>query len=252
MLKGLITAVRTLTIIPVPGQDTERFSSALYWFAPVGLLLGSILFLISWLIGLLDAPAWHEGTAILILGTGIFLTRGFHLDGLADFADAFWGGYDREKTLAIMKDSFIGTFAVVSLVLVLLAKWVVLIRLLETDKAIWIIAAFIISRTVLVELTACMPYAREDGTAAAFVRGSGIKHRLVALVFASTILYFIFNIAGLILMVIGLIFCRLFGLWCLKRVGGITGDLLGTSCELTETLICYLAIFYEIGFSAYF
>ncbi len=252
MRKGLITAIRTLTIIPVPGQDTENFSSTLYWFVPVGLLLGSILFLISWVIGLLNVPAWHEGTAVLILIAGIFLTRGFHLDGLADFADGFWGGYDREKTLAIMKDSFLGTFAVVSIVLVLLAKWVVLVRLLEANKAIWIIAAFIISRAGMVELSACLPYARETGTAASFVKGAGFKHRIVTLALASALLYPLFNIAGLVLMVIGLLFCRLFGLWCLKRVGGITGDLLGTSCELSETLVCFLAVFYEVGFSAYF
>ncbi|MBU3917678.1 adenosylcobinamide-GDP ribazoletransferase [bacterium] len=252
MLNGLITAIRTLTILPIPGQDTDDFPSTLYWFVPVGLLLGSILYLISWLIGLMEGPAWHEGTAVLILVVGIFLTRGFHLDGLADFADGFWGGYDREKTLAIMKDSFIGTFAVVALVLILLAKWVVLVRLLETNQTIWIVAAFVTSRTVLVELTACMPYARENGTAALFVRGSGVKHRLVALVSASALLYLIFDIAGLILLMIGLIFSRLFGLWCLKRVGGITGDLLGTSCELTETLVYFLAVIYEIGFSSYF
>ncbi len=246
MLNGLITAVRTLSIFPVPGKDAEHFCSAFYWFTCVGALLGSILYLTTWGMRFISGADWAEGMAFLILILGVLLTRGFHLDGLADFADGFWGGHSRDRTLAIMKDSLLGTFGVTALILLLLGKWIALVRLLELNRAYWIIPAFVVSRTLLVELSVCLPYARKSGTAGAFMQNAGQRHRAVAFLVALVILIPLYNIKGLIVLVMGWIFSRIFGLWCLKRVGGITGDLLGACCEISETLVLFLAVSYEM------
>lgn len=242
-MKGLITAIRTLTILPLPFKGSSIFSTALYWFVWVGAMLGGIVYLMVLGISQIDRFNWHQGTAVLVIGLGIFLTRGFHLDGLADFADAFWGAYDREKTLAIMKDSFLGTFGVIALIVILFAKWVAIVRLLELNAGIWIMGAYIVSRFLMVEMIVCFPYARESGTAGPFFVGSGFRHRLVAFLSATLMLFFLFSYQGLILLIIGWIFCRLLGLWCLKRVGGITGDILGTCGEVSETLVLISAVY---------
>ncbi len=244
MLKNLVTAFRTLSILPVPGKNRQNYSSSLYGFVFVGLTLGLILFAEAYGLHYILGKQWSEGSSFLILMTGVFLTRGLHLDGLADFADGFWGGYDRERTLDIMKDSNLGTFGVVALVIVLLAKWIALVRLFELSECVWIISAYVISRAMMVELIVCLPYTRKEGTAAPFVEGAKGRHRFSALIAAAIILFLINGPAGLIMLLAVWSVTRLFGFWCLKRVGGITGDLLGTSSELTETLTLFLAVFY--------
>jgi len=239
MLKGLITAIRTLTILPIPGKDAANFSASLYWFALIGALLGSILYGLARLIHYLSGDAWPQGAAVIILLAGIVLTRGLHLDGLADFADAFWGTHQREKTLAIMKDSFVGAFGIVALVILLLTKWMALVRLFESQQTVWIITSTIVSRSVMVELATVLPYPRETGTAKSFVDNAGIRHRLINAVLAIIFVVLISNLLGLLVLFGGWLFSRIFGFWCAHRVGGITGDLLGACCEMTETLILF-------------
>lgn len=239
MLNGLITAVRTLSIIPIPGKDAEEYSASLYWFVWIGALLGAISFFLIYLIEY-SGIDWPAGTAVLVVAAGVILTRGLHLDGLADFADGFGGGYTKKRTLAIMKDTACGTFGIVAILLVLLTKWVALARLIEHDKAIWILAAFIISRSSMVELAVSLPYARENGTAASFVKGANLKHRIVTLLTAAILLYAIFGYLGILVIFLAWIFCRLFGMWCAHRVGGITGDLLGACSEMVETLVLFV------------
>lgn len=245
-MKGLITAIRTLTIIPVPGKDAEKFSSALYWFSVVGLILGGIQYGVARGFSLLTEGQWPQAGAILIVALGAFLTRAFHLDGMADFADGFWGGHDRERILAIMKDSMLGTFGVLSLILLVAAKWIVLVKILTINIPFWIIVAYIVSRCVQVELMVSLPYARKQGTAGYFVEGAGQRHRWTTHLIGLVSLYLVANWAGLVAFVLGWIFCRLFGLWCLKKVGGITGDLLGACSEGVETILLYIAVIYEL------
>ena len=104
MLRELITAIRTLSILPVPGKGTEDLSSALSWFPVVGALLGGLLYLLALIASSVTDGRWPEGVAAILLLAAVVLTRGLHLDGLADWADAFGGGQDRDHTLAIMKD----------------------------------------------------------------------------------------------------------------------------------------------------
>ncbi len=238
MMNGLITAFRTLTAIPVPGRDAERMPSALPWFPVVGLVLGLVIWGTIDLATLATGPAWPEAPAILALVAGVILTRAIHLDGLADWADGFWGSRDRERVLAIMKDPQVGSFGTVAVVSLLLAKWVFLVRLIAAGAGIWIIAAYVVSRTMPVVLLATEPYARGNGgTAAPFARGASRKHLVLAMLLAVILtllfcgLHWVWPVV--ILACWGL--TRLFGRWCRGRVGGITGDLLGACTEMAET-----------------
>lgn len=238
-MKGLITAIQTLSILPIRGKGCEDFAKSLPWFPIVGLLLGLIL------VGIAQActAVSAEATAVLLLLAGVLLTRGFHMDGLADCVDGFGGGYTRERVLEIMKDSATGAFGSMAIALSLLIKWVALTHLISTGNSAVIIMAYVASRALQVEQMVRLPYARANGTAASFVAGATPMHRLIALTTAAIIAFSLKGITGIIYLAIAWLAAFIFGAYCNKRVGGITGDLLGTTSEITETLILFLPFF---------
>ncbi|MBN1673960.1 MAG: adenosylcobinamide-GDP ribazoletransferase [Kiritimatiellae bacterium] len=241
-MRGLITALRTLTGIPVPGRDANRLSAALPWFPLVGLMVGALLYGAGWVVQRYVAPDWPAAVALTVVVLQVLITRGLHLDGVADWADGFWGARDRAKVLAIMKDPRIGSFGMAAASLTLLAKWTAFARLAALGMLAWVIAACVVSRTVLVALAARLPYARvEHGTAGSFVEGARVWHYLIASGSALVLLTAGFGPAGGVALGVGWLAACVFGLWCRRRVGGITGDLLGAANELVELLILFAA-----------
>jgi adenosylcobinamide-GDP ribazoletransferase len=242
MLRGLVTALRTLSILPVPGKGAEEMAASLPWFAVAGCILGLILYGIALLVDLATAGAWPEGTAAAVLIGGAALTRGLHLDGLADCADGFYGSRERERTLAIMKDPHVGTFGVVALVAVLLVRWVALARLAAAGLVFWIVGAYIVSRVAMVGLAVWLPYARpEGGTGAAFVGNARPAHGFWALACGAALLIGGFGAAGAAALVAGWAIARAIGLYSRWRIGGVTGDVLGACSEIVETAVLVLA-----------
>jgi adenosylcobinamide-GDP ribazoletransferase len=171
---------------------------------------------------------------------GVLLTRGFHLDGLADAADALGSLAPRERMLAIMKDSAVGAFGVLALVLTLGAKWIAVARLVESGTGVWIVAAYVVSRAAQVELAVVLPYARaEGGTARAFVRDARGVHRLVAWTLAFLMITLVCGPAGVAVLVGGWLLARALGWRFMKMLGGVTGDLLGATSEIVETAVLF-------------
>jgi len=240
-MTGLTTAFRTLSILPIPGSRTDDFANSLPWFPLVGLLLGALL------VGLANAckGAPPDATAVVLLLAGVVLTRGLHLDGLADSADGFGGGYTRERVLEIMKDSSTGAFGAIAIALALLIKWVALTHLIESHNLGVVIEAYVASRALQVEQMTRLPYAREAGTAASFVEGATVRHRVVVLASAGLAAILLKGIAGAFYLAMAWLAVWLFGLYCKKRVGGVTGDLLGATSEISEILILFLPFFCE-------
>ena len=238
-LGGLVTAMRMLTILPVPGPEAGRVSTSQPWFPAVGLLIGLLVLgaarCVFWM-----TAGWGEAAAVAAVAATVWLTRGLHLDGLADCADGFGGAFARERVLRIMKDSHVGAFGVMALVLVLMAKWVAFARIIDSGAWGWIPAALVISRTAQVTLAAAYPYARpEGGTARDFVEQATFANALIVVALACLMLLLIPGVRGYGLagFGMGLGVAGLFGLWCRCRVGGVTGDLLGAGSELTEVLV---------------
>lgn len=239
-MSGLVTALRTLTVLPVPGRDAKDFSSSLYWFPLVGFLLGLVLAGVVTISEKFTGTVWPEGTAVLLVLLSAVLTRGLHLDGLSDWADGFWGGRDREKILAIMKDPSIGAFGGTALVIFLLAKWVCITKMLYAGKEEWIIGAFIISRSMQVVLASSFPYARpEGGTAESFINNAGPKHRLTAIILGELLVLATcgINMSSVFVFAAAWIVTIGFGRWSHRKIGGVTGDILGAVSEITETIV---------------
>jgi adenosylcobinamide-GDP ribazoletransferase len=239
------TALKTLTLVSWPGKESEDLSTSLPWFPVVGLAIGMILFAIGHTWTRLLPGQWLAGAALLVVGVEVWLTRGLHMDGLADWADSIGGFQDREKRLAIMKDVSLGAFGVLALILALMAKWVAFERILDTGSTIWLLPILALSRGMMVYLITILPYARaEEGMAKPFVKGASPKHRLASHLICLGICL-PFGPLGLAFFVFGGFVTWLFKMRCLKRFGGITGDLLGTANEMVE--ICLLLICALLG-----
>ncbi|MBW1802328.1 MAG: adenosylcobinamide-GDP ribazoletransferase, partial [Deltaproteobacteria bacterium] len=240
MMNGFLTAVRTLTLIPLPGRHGNNFSSSLPWFPVIGLVLGFLLYLPA-MIWFKWVPAeWSAGGAFMVIVLEIILTRGLHLDGLADWADALGSRADPEIRLTVMKDSRIGAFGVIALVIVLLGKWLALSKLFSDHSLQWIPLVLVISRDMMVELITTLPYARSDsGTASPFVRGATPRHRVIAhMMTCFGCLWF--GLPGVAVFIIAWVVTRLLGMSFRKIFRGITGDLLGTTNEILETVLLFI------------
>lgn len=240
-MRALITALRTLTRLPVPGTDSGDLAAAMPFFPAVGALIGVLAAGTLWGLGWAE---WPLGAGIIGMTAVVWLTRGLHVDGLADLTDAMGAGGTRERRLAIMKDPHIGAFGVMAVVADLLLKAVALARLAAFHQWVLVIIPFIASRTVLVYLAASLPYARpEGGTAGGFVDKARPLHFLLALLVALSCCAAALCLdrtgaaclTATILMAQGLTAAILIKYWMKRHFGGVTGDLLGAANEIIET-----------------
>jgi len=202
-----------------------------------------MLFAAANLLLALPFPPWPGGAAAVLLGLEIVLTRGLHLDGLADWADSLGASGDRERRLAVMKDHSIGAFGVLALCMDLLIKWAAFSRLLSSGSLVWLLPVFTLSRGFMVELMTTLPSARAGkGMAGPFVSGSAETHRFRALL-GGLVVCLPFGPLGLVWYMVSWTLIGVFGARCRKEFGGITGDLLGTANEMVMLVLLILLAF---------
>lgn len=240
------SALAFLTIFPVAEKveiDPPRLARSMGFFPAAGLVLGIGLVILNWLLDALIPRPVLDCLLILCL---ILATGALHLDGIADLIDGLAGGKDRQSVLHIMKDSRVGAIGVVGLVMVLLLKYLSLYNVPVELKASALMIMPTAGRWIQVVLASYSRYIRpEGGTGSAFVEHVGEREVLIAtgtLILASL---FLFGLKGVFLVfLVGLVAMALLRYFD-KRLGGVTGDVLGASTELLEvlTLLFVLAIF---------
>jgi adenosylcobinamide-GDP ribazoletransferase len=235
-----------LTIFPVAGElstEPSRLARSMGLFPAVGLVIGLLLVVINWALAPLLPRQVLDSLLVLIL---IVITGGLHLDGMADVIDGMAGGRDREGTLRIMKDSRVGAMGAAALVMILLLKYVCLHNLPQAVKPATLIFMPAAGRWVQVVLACCAPYVRpEGGTGAAFVEHVGGREFLLAGVTLAAAALVLFSWkGGALLLLLGLA-AHLLLRYFKRRLGGVTGDVLGASTELIEvfTLLAVLALY---------
>ena len=242
----LMIALQFLTVIPIQLKRMptarENGLSVLY-YPVVGALIGALLYGFA----LLLLPVPHLLSAALILSLWVILTGGLHLDGLADSADAWVGGFaDRQRTLEIMKDPSCGPIGVLSLVCVCLLKVAALSLLLAQQQYLALILFPILGRLAPLLLLISCDYVRANGigsSIAASLPKWGVRVVLL-LGFAISAL---FGGLGWGSALIALLVLMLLRHAFIRRLAGITGDCIGASVELVEVaalLSFVLLVFY--------
>ncbi|MEX2423089.1 MAG: adenosylcobinamide-GDP ribazoletransferase [Acidimicrobiia bacterium] len=229
-MSGLRGAVSFLTRVPI-GDDGEDPGSSIPWFPIVGLGVGAVAGLAYWGVSVVTGSTF--ASAVVAVGVAVATTGAFHEDGLADTFDGLSSIRTRERQLEIMRDSRLGTFGVAALVLVLLAR-VVLVADLAADVSAVVTLAWLhaLSRGVVIGI---MPWAR-----AASTEGSGVVHltdvrRVQAVIVAVAVVGVGWWVVGsrLPMVMVGALVGPLgTWAWAHRRIGGVTGDVLGAWQQL--------------------
>jgi adenosylcobinamide-GDP ribazoletransferase len=236
MLRSLGIALIFLTIMPIRLQgaiEAEDLRRSAGWFPLVGWLLAAGAGLCLWLGEWLALPPLIGG--ILAVALTAWLSRGLHLDGLADLFDALGGASDPARRLAIMKDSSLGTFGTVALVLLLLLKSGCLAGFADSlAGAGWLLflAPPVAARWAMTALACQGRYPRATGTGHAFVGRVARRQVAVGAVFLLPVLFAGFP--GLTVLAAALFPAFWLAIAAPRLFGGVTGDVLGASCELGE------------------
>ena len=243
MLREAVTAIRTLTIIPVPGKECEVYSNSLHFFPFIGFIISCILFGLATALNTVsfDYPL-IEGFILTIFIT--LITGALHLDGLADTADGLIGGTTREKSLEIMKDPRHGTFGVTAITFLIIGK----IGAYSVLVAEWYPWYFwcgpILSRTIMAFICSAFPYARINGKAQNYFRKDrAVMISMLVIMVLGMCLSIIFALKSFLIVFVLTLGSSFFVTgYCLSRLGGITGDCLGAINEITEILFLYSSI----------
>lgn len=241
-MRSLAAAIAFMTRLPVgrvvqfDGTDVSRGAA---WFPLVGVLLGLIYALAAWVLQPhLPLPV----LAVMLVILDAAATGALHYDGLADTADGFGGGKTRDDVLRIMRDHAVGSYGAVAMASLVALKATAYAALLNGSQwATALILTPLLGRWSILLLTAAMPYAR---TSSSVIEGMGNR----SLFWGTLILLGALGAARQgrcwIASAVVLAVTAVFGLYCKRRIGGITGDTLGASVQLSEAaaLIAFIAV----------
>ncbi|MFO7952515.1 MAG: adenosylcobinamide-GDP ribazoletransferase [Bacillota bacterium] len=260
-MSSYFRALSFLTVVPLPfvrfGLDGKELTDSATCFPLAGATLGLFLAFPAWLLSFAFPPAPVAATALIL---SFLLTRGLHFDGLADTADGLIGTTNREKALKAMEDSAIGVMGAASLFFVYLLKFAFLSEL-EISGYLLPAALFFMplaGRWAIVYGGAWFAPARNRGLGDLFLRGLRwpvlLKASLGALLLIAPVGWWLPQLLYPVLggCLAALLSAHLLAFYAAKRLGGLTGDILGASCELGEMFFLagfYLA-FYFTGLSA--
>lgn len=233
-LKDIATALALLSRLPVQAKF-DRTAQASWAYPLVGTvvaILGALAAGISMIFGV-SAPM----AAGIYLAVTIVVTGAMHEDGLADVADGFWGGWERDQRLAIMKDSQIGTYGTLALILGLIARWAALWLLIESDAWVFaLIAIETLSRAFMPVLMHLLPNARTEGLSQS--QGRPSRHTAaLGLSIAALLSLLALGLTALPMILLGGL--ATFGMMQLAKakIGGQTGDVLGATQQITAIIM---------------
>jgi adenosylcobinamide-GDP ribazoletransferase len=246
-----LTALEFLTRIPIPATahfDPAWMSRCVRYFPWVGVLIGACGALVWWALQPMLSP-WLAG-ALAFTATAL-ITGAFHEDGLSDYVDGIGGGQTREQTLTIMKDSRVGSFGALALILVTLIKIAALTNLPIIDGVIALVFAHTTARACAVTVMAALPYARDDATSKVKPVAMGVTWAEVVVAWLPTVALIAFTatlatacglrsftaFALLAAMLSAGIITTLLALQMKRRLGGYTGDALGAAEQCAEAVI---------------
>lgn len=233
ILRDVLAAFQFLTRLPLPSMRGEvpPLSRAIPFFPVVGLVvaLGAI-----GLQRLLQAHLTQPVLAVLLLTYLVVITGALHEDGLADTADGFGGGWNRDKILLIMRDSRIGSFGAIAIALSLLARYTFLSTIPLVKLPSYLVAAEVLCRWTALPLSLLLKPAREtDGQGATIARKTSIPSLLLGTFLAFAIVGAALRSAIWLPAAAALLVTSGSALYYRSQIGGVTGDCFGATTQIT-------------------
>ncbi len=231
---GFWGALTFLTRVPVRLRRAPDLTAAVAWFPVVGALVGTVVGGVVAGLGELVPPTVAATVAVLV---GVLITGAFHEDGLADVADAFAGGWSAEERLAILDDPRHGSYGVAALAGSLLVRVAALASLGPPAAFAGAVAAHSLGRASAVAVMAVVPVARREGLGAEYARTLP-RRRAVVGVLAGVALgtvatgWWVVPLAGA-----GAAAAAAVGWLAVRKIGGISGDVLGATEQVAECLV---------------
>jgi adenosylcobinamide-GDP ribazoletransferase len=232
-----LSAVQFLTRIPLPSLAYEQDSlvHAVKYFPVVGALIGYSAALLH---RILAPHLCRPVTALTVVAFLIVLTGALHEDGLADFADGFGGGHTRDEILVIMRDSRIGTYGAIALILSLIAR-VLLLAVIPLNQVLYyLVAAHVLSRWTALPLSHFLPAAHpQDGLGARLAGLTSGNSLILGTIITFCLIGYMLRFQA-IAPVTGAIIVTALSAWIFRRkIGGITGDCFGATNQITELAV---------------
>lgn len=232
MIKGLILSIQFFSRIPININvdfNEENMKYSVFFIPLVGGIIGALGALIYYIL----SPYNRLIASFITLLTTIILTGGLHLDGLSDTFDGFLSARDKKRTLEIMKDSRIGAFGVISIIIMILFKLILIFSI--ENLPIAMILSFANSRLVISRIIYCKKTARPGGLGDMFHKSNPKKLVLLSWAIYITILVLL-DIVYLIPLAMTFLMGEYISYISYRKIDGLTGDVYGAIIEIGELI----------------
>ncbi|TVR91914.1 MAG: adenosylcobinamide-GDP ribazoletransferase [Spirochaetaceae bacterium] len=247
-LRVLLTAVVFFTRVPVPGKllhDGDLLEEASRYLPFIGLVVGGVSAAVLWAAALiLPTPV----AVVLSMLAAVLMTGAFHEDGLADTVDGFGGGWTVERKLEIMKDSRLGTYGAIALLMSMLLRYVLILALIESGDMLQglsvLVTTHIGARLAPVLVMGLLSYVRLDETSKVkpIAKSLSLASFIWAVLGAVLLSFGIGGFEALLRLILVLPTSALCALVFRKHIGGYTGDTLGASEQISELVLLGAAL----------
>ena len=237
-MKGLFGAIQFLTRVPIRLSQPPELNRCVPWFPLTGGLIGLAVGGIA--AGLAELVPMAVAAAVAIVA-GVLITGAFHEDGLADIADAFGGGWTREQRLRILEDPLHGSYGVAAMSSTIVIRVLCVASLAPASAFAGLVAAHTLGRSAAVGAMATFPLATPDGLGAGYTTGLSRPRAFIGVlggigIAAVATGWWVGPLAAA-----GVVAAAAVGALAMRKIGGVTGDVLGAVEQVTECLVLVVA-----------
>ncbi|MBA7632934.1 Adenosylcobinamide-GDP ribazoletransferase [subsurface metagenome] len=239
-MNRFLAALQFLTIIRLPWRrdvQLEELGRSTGYFPVIGLIIGLILVGLNWLFGLVLPSA--VATALLIVSL-VVISGALHLDGFVDTCDGIAGHKTVEDRWKVMRDSRVGGFGIVGVVLLLLLKYVSLNSIPRPLMMMTLVLMPVVSRWAMTYAIFTYPYARPSGLGKAFKQGTSWLRFTMATIIAVAVSVVLAQLVGLGIMFLIWVITVVMAVYFKSKFSGLTGDNYGAINEVAEVAVLIL------------
>ena len=244
-------AISFFSRVPLPEKITRHIdtnttlASAVFFFPVAGFVIAIVPALVWFAANLVVSPLIAAGLAI---ACGLLITGALHEDGLADCVDGLGATHDREKALEIMRDSRVGTYGAIALIISIGLRWMLLADFAPLTGVLALVLCHSASRATITIAIQFADYARADGLGKSVDDGMPEFGFILTMAIAFVLGLALSGIWGIIAVAGSALTAWLMLLWLKSRLGGYTGDGLGAMQQIAEiTILLVLSVYYGVS-----